>query len=99
MCGEPTADIDHAKLYIGLGERRKHVCNSADCPVPLSEISLLRADMEGNAVGVETKIASSTQEFDCHIGGAAEFARQWPLRTLAGNENAAEDLRAGRRAC
>ena len=53
--------------------------------------------MEGDAVGVEAKIAGSAQEFDRHIGCAAEFSRQWPLRTLAGNEDATEDLRAGRR--
>src|SRR6516225_10798574 len=41
--------------------------------------------------------AGFAQQLDCHLGCAAELARQRPLRPLAGNENAAKDARAGRR--
>src|SRR5262249_62340773 len=94
-----AADIDHAQLDIRLDEQRKHPCGTAYGAVPLTEIGLLRADMEGNAIGVETKIPGSTQELNGHLRSAAEFTRQWPLGTLAGDENAAEYLRARRRTC
>src|SRR6516162_5014863 len=75
MCRKSTADIDHSQLYIRLREQRKHARGAADRAVPLPEIGLLRADMERDAVGVEAKVASVAQQFDSHLGSAAEFAR------------------------
>ena len=51
--------------------------------------------MERNAVGVETGVAGLAQQLDRHLRGAAEFARQRPFGAVAGDEDPAEDARAG----
>ena len=51
--------------------------------------------MEGDAIGVEAEVAGAAQQLDRHLRSAAEFARQRPLGTVAGDEDAAEYLCAG----
>src|SRR5262249_22300965 len=92
---EAAADIDHAELDLRLGEQREHPRRPPDRPVPLAEIGLLRADMEGDAVGIEPEEPGLAQQLDRHLGGAAELARERPLGAVALDEDAAEDARAG----
>ena len=94
MRRKPSADIDHPQIDIGLGEQRKHARRGADGAVPLPEIGLLRADMKRHAIWVETEFSRSAQQPDCHLGGAAELARQRPLGPSAVDQDAAEDLRS-----
>src|ERR1051325_1707978 len=96
MRREAAADIDHAQVDIGLGERGEHARGGADRAVPLPEIGLLRADMERDPVWVEAEIARFAQQHDRHRRGAAELARQRPVGAGAGYQDAAEDARAGR---
>src|SRR5215467_363134 len=91
-----AADIDHAQIDVGLREGGEHPRRGADCALPLSEIGLLRADVKRDPVWVEPSRASFAQQFDCHLGCAAELARQRPLRPITGDENAAKDARAWR---
>src|SRR5271169_6620019 len=91
---KPSADIDHAQIDIGLGEQRKHARGGPDGAVPLPEIGLLGADMKRHAIWVETEFSRSAQQPDCHLWGAAELARQWPLGPRAVDQDAAEDLRS-----
>ncbi len=91
---KPSTDIDHAQLDVGLGKQREHARGRPDGAVPLPEIGLLRADMERHAIGIETEFARSAQQLDCHLGGAAELARQRPFGARAVDEDAAEDLRS-----
>src|SRR6185437_15156636 len=77
--GKAAADIDHAQGDVGLGEQREHARGAADGAVPLRQVGLLRADMEGDAIGLQTKVARLAQEIDGHLGRAAELARQRPF--------------------
>src|SRR3546814_3492450 len=46
-----------------------------------SNVALLRADMEGNAVGLQLQLTGEDQEIHRHVGLAAELARQRPVRS------------------
>jgi hypothetical protein len=61
MRREAAADIDHPQVDIGLGERREHPRRGAHRAVPLSEVGLLRADMERNAVRIEAGATGPAQ--------------------------------------
>ena len=98
MRRKTAADIDHAQLDVGFGKQREHPRRRTDRPVPLSKVGLLRADVKRHPIGVETEFAGAAQQFDRHFRGAAEFARQWPFRTRAVDEDAAEHPCPRRRA-
>ena len=70
---------------LGVGERA----------IPGVEVGLLRADMEGDAIGVEAERLGMAQHVDGHRGHAAELARQRPFGALAIGQDAAEHARAG----
>ncbi len=53
--------------------------------------------MEGDAGGVEPERLGAQHELDGHGRGAAEFARERPLRAHIVHQHAAADARAGRR--
>src|SRR5439155_6402621 len=86
--------IGHAQIATRVVESVEHLRDSANRTVPLSESGLLRADMERNAVRIKPGLASLAQQFDRHLGGAAELSRERPFSAVAGDEDAAEDARA-----
>src|SRR3546814_3362461 len=62
-----------------------------------SNVALLRADMEGNAVGLQLQLTREDQEIHRHVGLAAELARQRPVRSgRAFGEDAYIDFRTRR---
>jgi hypothetical protein len=90
-----AAHVDHAQRDPLVGQPPEQVRRRGERGVPLGRIALLRADMEGNAVGGEAQVAGLEQQGLGHIGLAAELARQGPVRALATGQDAAEDARAG----
>ena len=64
--------------------------------VPGRGAALLRADMERHAVGLKTEPLGMVEHVDRHLRIAAELPRQRPFRAGAAEQEAAEDLGAGR---
>ena len=94
---EAAAEVHHlqcdaARLH-GIEDRLRLF----QCGIPGGEPGLLRADVEGDAIGLEAKLVGVHQHVHRHGGLAAELARQGPLSTGAIGEDAAEHLGGRRR--
>jgi hypothetical protein len=70
----------------------------AQCLVPLLEVGLLAADMEGDAEGIEPPLLGLAQEVLGHLRRAAELLAERPFGAAAIDQNAAEHPRARRHA-
>ena len=92
---EAAAHVDHLQHDALVGQRREHALGVGERAVPGVEVGLLRADMEGDAIGVEAERPGMAQHVDGHRGHAAELARQRPFGALAVGQHAAEHARAG----
>src|SRR5262249_33986608 len=63
--------------------------------VPLLEVGLLAADMEGDAVGIEPPLLGLAQQVLGHLGRTAELLAERPFGAAAIDQHAAEYARAG----
>ena len=93
---EAAAQVDHAQVDALFGEREEHLRDLAQRLVPLLEVGLLAADMEGDAVGVEPPLLGLAQQVLGHLRRAAELLAERPLGAAAIDQHAAEHARARR---
>ena len=79
--------------------RAKNICETwRQRLVPLLEVGLLAADMEGDAVGIEPPLLGLAQQVLGHLRRAAELLAERPLGAAAIDQHAAEHARARRHA-
>jgi len=69
-----AAQIDHAELHARFLQIREQHRNARDRTFISRGLGLLAADMEGNAIGVETHIAGLQHQVARHFQFATEFA-------------------------
>ena len=94
--GEAAAQIHHGQVNAALGEILEDHRGGLQRAVPHAGVTLLRADVEGHAIGLEPKLMGAIQHARRHLGHAAELARQGPFGARAVAQDAAEHLGAGR---
>ena len=95
---EAAAQVDHAEIDTLFGQREEHLRDLAQRLVPLLEVGLLAADMEGDAVGIEPPVLGLAQQVLGHLRRAAELLAERPFGAAAIDQHAAEHARAGRHA-
>ena len=89
--GEAAAEIEHAQMNALFGQRIEEVAAGGDGVVPLADVTLLRADVERDAVGVEAQFGRLEDKPVDGVGVGPEFARQWPVGAASVGEDAEED--------
>ncbi len=99
---EAAAEVDHRQEDAPLGALAEDRGGRGQRPVPRLGVALLRADVEGHAIGGQALAVSMLQHVGRHFRHAAELARERPVGPGAVAEDAAEhlhraDLQARRR--
>src|SRR6266849_7670796 len=91
-----AAEIDHCELNAALRAGAENRRRRLERLVPSLRATLLGADVEGHAMGVETEPVGVFKHVDRHRQVAAELARERPLGPGAVEQEAAEHSRARR---